>query len=87
MFQPRRQITRNRDRGRGGPSKFQNYYIGDRYRVIIVFGANAQHRMTFGTLDLGYRQEANLQNIPGSHRYSPLGHFLIGWGVDSLWVG
>ena len=54
--------------------------------VIIIFGANAQHRMVFGTLDLGYRQEANLQNIPGSHRYSPLGHFLVGWGVGSLWV-
>ena len=55
--------------------------------VIIIFGANAQHRMTFGTLDLGYHQEANLQNIPGSHRCSPLGYFLVGWGVGSLWVG
>ena len=55
--------------------------------VTIIVGANLQHRMTFGTLDLGYRQEANLQNIPGSHRYSPLGHFLVGWGVGFLWVG
>ena len=54
--------------------------------VIIIFGANLQHRMTFGTLDLGYRQEADLQNISGSHRYSPLGHFLVGWGVGFLWV-
>ena len=35
--------------------------------VIIVFEANAQHRMIFGALDLGYRREANLQNIRGSH--------------------
>ena len=55
--------------------------------VIIVFEANAQHSTFFDTLDLGYRQEANLQNIPGSHRYSPLGHFLVGWGVGFLWVG
>ena len=55
--------------------------------VIIIFGANLQHRMTFGTLDLGYRQEANLQNIQGSHQGSPLGHFLVGWEVGFLWVG
>jgi len=55
--------------------------------VIIIFEANAQHRMIFGALDLGYRQEANLQNIPGSHQYSLLGHFLAGWGVGFLWVG
>jgi len=36
--------------------------------IIIIFEANAQHRMIFGALDLGYRQEANLQNIPGSHQ-------------------
>ena len=36
--------------------------------VIIVFEANAQHRMIFGALDLGYRREANLQNIQGSHQ-------------------
>ena len=35
--------------------------------VIIVFEANAQPRMIFGALDLGYRREANLQNIQGSH--------------------
>ena len=35
--------------------------------VIIVFEANAQHRMIFGAPDLGYRREANLQNIQGSH--------------------
>ena len=35
--------------------------------VIIVFEANAQHRMIFGALDLGYCREANLQNIQGSH--------------------
>jgi len=35
--------------------------------VIIIFGANAQNRMIFGALDLGYRQEANLQNIRESH--------------------
>ena len=35
--------------------------------VIIVFEANAQHRMILGPLDLGYRREANLQNIQGSH--------------------
>jgi len=55
--------------------------------VIIVFEANAQHRLIFGALDLGYRQEAKLQNIPGSHRYGPLSHFLAGWGVGFLWVG
>ena len=55
--------------------------------VIIVFEANAQHRMIFGAPDLGYRREANLQNIPGSHQGSPLGHFLVGWGVGFLWVG
>jgi len=54
--------------------------------IIIIFGANAQHRMVFGTLDLGYQQAANLQNIPGSHQYSPLGHFLAGWVVGFLWV-
>ena len=55
--------------------------------VIMVFEANAQHSTFFDTLDLGYRQEANLQNIQGSHRFSPLGHFLVGWGVGFLWVG
>ena len=35
--------------------------------VIIIFGANAQHGMIFGALDLGYCQGGNLQNIPGSH--------------------
>ena len=35
--------------------------------VIMVFEANAQHSTFFDTLDLGYRQEANLQNIQGSH--------------------
>jgi len=55
-------------------------------RVIIIFEANAQHRVTFGALDLGYCQEANLQNIPGSHQDGPLGHFLAGWGAGFLWV-
>ena len=55
--------------------------------VIIVFEANAQHRMIFGALDLGYRRETYLQNIQGSHRVNPLGHFLVGWGVGFLWVG
>ena len=55
--------------------------------AVIIFRENAQHRMIFGALDLGYRQEANLQNIPGSHRCSPVGHFLVGWGVGFLWVG
>ena len=54
--------------------------------VIMVFEANAQHRTFFGTLDLGYRQEANLQNVPRSRRNGPLGHFLVGWGVGFLWV-
>ena len=54
--------------------------------VIIIFGANLQHRMTFGTLDLEYRQEENLQNIPGPHQGSLLGYFLVGWGVGFLWV-
>jgi len=40
-----------------------------------------------GALDLGYRQEANLQNIQGSYQDSPLGHYLVGWGVGFLWVG
>ena len=42
--------------------------------------------MIFGALDLGYRKEANLQDILWSYRYSPLGHFLVGWGVGFLWV-
>jgi len=29
--------------------------------VIIIFEPNAQHRSTFGPLDLGHRQEANPQ--------------------------
>jgi len=41
--------------------------------VIIISEVNAQHRMVFCVLDLGYRQEANLQNIQGSHQGSPLG--------------
>ena len=28
--------------------------------IIVIFGANAQHSTFFDTLDLGYRQEANL---------------------------
>jgi len=27
--------------------------------AVIIFGANAQYRTTFGALDLGYCQEAN----------------------------
>ena len=42
--------------------------LGVVFAIIIIFEANAQHRMIFGALDLGYRQEANLQNIPGSHQ-------------------
>ena len=55
--------------------------------VVVVFEASAQHRMVFGALYLGYRQEANLQKIQGSHRDSPFSHFLVGWGVGFLWVG
>ena len=31
--------------------------------AVIIFRENAQHRMIFGALDLGYRREANLQNV------------------------
>jgi len=55
--------------------------------VTIIFEANAQHSATFGALDLGYRQEANPQHIPGSHRGGLLGRFLIGREIARLWVG
>ena len=52
--------------------------------VIIVFEANAQHKTTFA--DLGHRQEADPQNIPGSHPCDLLARFLVGREVDRLWV-
>lgn len=40
----------------------------------------------FGTLDLGYRQEANPQHVPGPHPGNLLPRFLDGREVDRLWV-
>jgi len=54
--------------------------------VTIVFEANAQHSVTFGTLDLGYRHEANPQRIPGSQKGCLLARFLVGREVPRLWV-
>jgi len=54
--------------------------------VTITFEANAQRGATFGTLDLGYRHGANPQQIPGSHRGSLLGRFLVGREIPRLWV-
>jgi len=54
--------------------------------VTIIFEANAQHGATFGTLDLGYRREANTQRIPGSHQGGLLGRFLVGREIPRLWV-
>jgi len=55
--------------------------------VTIIFEANAQRDATFGTLDLGYRHEANPQRIPGSHQGGLLGSFLVGREIPRLWVG
>ena len=38
-------------------------------------------------LDLGYRQEANLEQISGSHPGGLLGRFLPGREIGYLWVG
>jgi len=54
--------------------------------VTIIFEANAQHGATFGTLDLGYRHQANPQQIPGSHRGRLLCRFLVGREIPRLWV-
>ena len=54
--------------------------------VIIVFEADAQHRMIFGALDLGHRREADPQRFPGSHPVYQLGRFLVGREIAHLWV-
>ena len=38
-------------------------------------------------LDLGYRQEANLEQISGSHLRCQLRRFLPGREIGRLWVG
>ena len=38
-------------------------------------------------LDLGYRREANLEQISGSHLQNLLGRFLPGREIPRLWVG
>jgi len=53
--------------------------------VTIIFEANAQHGATFGTLDLGYRHQANPQRTPGSHR-GLLCRFLVRREIPCLWV-
>ena len=55
--------------------------------AVIIFEPNAQHRATFDALDLGYRREANPQQITGSHRGDLLARFLVGREIDRLWVG
>jgi len=54
--------------------------------AIIVFEVNAQHRMIFGALDLGHRQEPNSQQPPGSHRAGLLARFLVGRQIARLRV-
>ena len=54
--------------------------------AIIVFEKNAQHRTTSGALDLGHCQEANPQQIQGSHKCDPLTCFLIRREIAYLWV-
>jgi len=53
--------------------------------VTIIVEANAQHGATFGTLDLGYRHQANHQQIPVSQR-GLLCRFLVGREIPCLWV-
>ena len=55
--------------------------------VMIIFEPNAEQRTTFGALDLGYRQEANPEHIPGPHAGDLLARFLVGREIDRLWVG
>ena len=54
--------------------------------VTIISEAKPQHDATFGTLDLGYRHEANPQRISGSHQGGLLGRFLVGREIPRLWV-
>jgi len=54
--------------------------------VIIIFEPNAQHSTTFGALDLGYRQGANLRQVGGSHTGDLLARFLVRREIARLWV-
>ena len=54
--------------------------------AVIIFEVNAQHSATFGALDLGYCQEANPQQIPGSQWGGQLACFLVRWEICCLWV-
>ena len=51
--------------------------------VIVIFEANAQP----SALGLGYRHEANPQQIRGSYPGDQLGRFLVGREIPRLWVG
>jgi len=67
-------------------------HVSSRIFVLVIiiaatiFEANAQNSVNFGTLDLGYHQEANLQQIPGSHLEHQFIRFLVGWEIPRLWV-
>jgi len=54
--------------------------------ATIILEANAQHKTTSGALDLGHRQEENLQQFSGSHWVDPVACFLVGREIDHLWV-
>ena len=47
----------------------------------------AHHAGIFGATDLGYRQEASPQHVPGSHSRDLLSRVLVRWEVDCFWVG
>jgi len=54
--------------------------------IAVTIFENAQHSANFDALDLGHCQEANPQQISGSHRGGILGRFLVGREIPRLWV-